>query len=400
MNEFTLHDAWAVSGTDKDTLYKTLKELSDATITIPVNSSNIEILTIRDADDTLNAYLHNSKGATNVAIPMDVLTRDYGATPELISETMKSSFLMFKVGKYIFFATKKVLKTLSQRAGSALCDFAERNELSIRFPRDTGYMNYMCVVPSACQMLVRKLNGASKVYAVFTDRYKMLPQYPLIKDMIESFEKEMGECSILYYNVDHFNTEVIVEFPEKAKDFVKVYSLPDQVVPGLRIHLSDTGESSFIIDGTIRVGRTVIYVPGAEYSRAHTRNADFTEMREYVGKHIFAEYTKIPDRLLELLQIPVVDPAGCIRKVFESCEFKKILGAAASTACLDALVASVNPGLSYTAYDIASMFLEEGQNMERFPNGKDPSADKRRCADSLSKLRNLFAKAVFYRYEA
>lgn len=402
-NGFSLCDSWQASGSgDKERLYAVLDELSKATKVVPARSDSIEMMTVRDMTDTLNVYVHNKKGTVNWGIPLEMMRNTYGADDRLLEETAKGSFILFRIGDRIFFTSKKVLKTLSQRAGSSMGDFAMRDEVNIRFPRDTGYVNYMCTVPSQCSVLCREYKGANKIYAVFTDRYKLLPQYPLVKQMIEGFEKEMGESTLLRWSVDHYNTEVYIEFPKRKEDFNKVYGLPDEVVPGVRIHLSDTGDSSFIINGSIRLRDTVIYIPGAEYSRAHTKKADMKEMFEYVGRNIFAEYTRIPERMVELLQVPVKDPAACYEKALKFCEIRKLVGAKTEQAFLETLASSVNPALQYTAYDIAASIIEEGTSLE-YTKGKGgegaPNVKKLRGHDTLTKLRAALARAFFFRYE-
>ncbi len=398
-----LLDSWEVNGSkDKNELYKLLEDLSDATDVIRLRSDNIQMFTVRDiSEKSLNGYLHTANGTANTCIPMLSIVDEHGATEDLLRETCKESYMLIRLGNEYFFTTKHVLKTLSQRAGSAMGDFALRNELKIRFPRDSGYVAYMSVVPSECSIMYRKSGNAKKIYAVFSDRYKMLEQYPLIRQMIEGFEKEMGASDLVYYSVNNFMTEVYIEFPEKAKDFQRVYALPSEVVPGILIRISDSGDSSFFINGTTRLNRTVIYVPESEYSRKHTENASIEDIFRFVGNSVFAAYTKMPERFMELLQIPINDPVKYIRAVGKSIDLRKITGAAAETKLIESLVESVNPSMQYTAYDIATMYIEAGADLEwvdvQDKNGGQ--SRRKRNSDALSKLKNCLTKAAFFNFE-
>lgn len=397
-----LVDTWEVTGSkDKDALYDLLKELSEATEVIRLKSDSIQLFTVRDlSSSTLNGYLHNVKGTVNMCIPLDELASKHGANQALLKETVKESYFLIKLGDEYFYATKHALKTLSQRAGSAMGLFALRDEVKIRFHRDAGYVAYMGTDLSDCCVMYRKVNNAKKVYAVFTDRYKLLAQYPLIKQMIEGFEKEMGESDLVYYRVNNFMTEVYLEFPEKAKDFQQVYALPNEVVPGILIHLSDAGDSSFIIDGTTRIGHTIVYVPGSEYTRAHTTNAEMDEIFKFVGESVFAAYTKMPERFVELLQIQIQNPVSCVQAVGKYLELRKVIGAKLEKNLIESLTEAVNPSVPYTAYDIANMFIEAGADLEWIEGDDDNgSTRKRRNTDAISKLRNCLTKAIFFKYE-
>lgn len=384
-----LLDTWRVSGTSKDELFKELKKLTSVTHMLECRSDNIQLMTVQDVEGgSLNGYLHLKGNILNKGIPVDALEK-IGVTPELLDETTNSSHLLLCVGNEVFFTTKRVLKTLSQRAGSGMGDFALREELKIRFYRDGGYVAYMEAIPAGCKVLYRQYGKIRKIYAVFSERYAMIPQYPLIKELISGFEAEMGESEILGYSVDHFGTDILLEFPKKASDFSLMYGCPETVMPGLHIHISDVGDSSFIIHGTARVKSSVVYIPAASYARAHTKNAETSEILEIVSKTIFVEYTKFPERLVQLLSIDISKPKELISKIVKHCNIRKELGVKLEKEITENLEQAINPNLEYTAYDIAMMFLDLSADLEE---GKSEQMK--------NKVRSVLADAVFFKYEA
>lgn len=388
-----LLDSWKVTGNDFSVLYEELKHLSDSTKLIACQTNNIGIFTCKeDTDaDTINGYLHDQNGTNNTGIYLKEMYEKNHASQELISETYSKSLMLFKLGGYFFFTTKRILKTLCQRAGTAMGDFALRNEILIRFYRDAGYVRYMNTVPTSCQVLYREEEGAKKVFAVFAGRYRIIPQYSLIKSLIEKFEIEMGKSDLQYFSIDNFDTEIMVNFPKKAEDFKNVYDLPQAVIPGIHIRMSDTGDSSFIINGTFRIKNTIVYVPGAKYSRAHTIKADMSDIADNVENKVFVEYTKLPQRLLDLCKIDISPEKALtlIPKITLYCDVKSVVGLKVSKEVTENLLSSINPKQAYTAYDLALMFMDAGSELENEYMSKD----------NIDKIRSCFVQAAFFNYK-
>lgn len=382
-----LLDSWCESGTnDKKKLYSVLEQLSKSTYVMSGRTDNLQFFTHHEtkSNTELTGYLHNKKGTKTVKIPNGSLLPGCDV---LLREMENGVRMMFFLGNRMFFTTPKVFKTLSQRAGSACGDFVTRTEEKVRFHRDAGYAAYMAVAPCDCKIVYRKQDGAAKVFAVFANSYQLLPQYPIIKQIIEELEKEMGESDLVFYSVDNFNTEIYIDFPKKAKDFANVYSLPDEVIPGIRIHLSDTGESSVIINGTVRYKRSCTYIPDAEYKREHTKNASLDVILAGVDQKVFCEYTKIPEQMVKLLGIDIPDPKSCIEHVLRYTGIAKIIGKKAERSMLITLTSRINASLPYTAYDIAGLFLEISEDICQGRN-----------FDTADKVRSALTKALWYKY--
>ena len=388
MDPTMLSDNWHVKGNNRTEMMEALKKLTSITKIVPCSTDQIQIMTVRSIDsEGISGFLHSKGGSKNVLFKQEVL-KAQGLTDIVLDETSKN-FLLFKIGGGLFFSSKSVLRTLCQRAGTCMGDFAAREEMRVRFHRDAGYVAYMEAVPAPCQVLFRQVGDTKKILSVFTDRYKLIPQHTLVTRLIADFEQELGRADIKYYDISNYTTEILMEFPEKADDFTAVYNLKETVIPGIRILLSDSGDSSFIINGTMRIGKSVTYVPGAEYSRAHTKNADLSSISDTTSERVFKEYTKFPERLCELLQIDIKTPSLLIPQVIASCGFKKEFGAKFEKNIIQDLQDGINPSISYTAYDIATMILDYAADNE-----------EKRSMEAISRLRNCSAKAVFYKYGA
>lgn len=380
-----LLDSWSVSGNDFQTLYKELEELSARTKVLPINSRDIRIFTFQKMKEKeIFGFLHSGQKSIAYTLPKTEEEAESGLVQEL-----ESNRLMFLMRQDKMWSTKKVLRTLSQRAGSKMGDFAMCDDPVVSFHRNAGYAAYMTVNPSDCMVLYREIGGIKKAYAVFTDVYKMIPQFPIVKDLIEAFEKEMGQAVLKCYSIDNYQTDILVTFPKVRDDFARTYNLPVKLSPGLHIHMSDVGDSSFIIHGMIGVRNAVVYIPGAEYTRPHTKKASLDQIKKNVEMKVFSEYTKVPKRMLELLTIDVDDTESLIPKLFKSCGFERAIGRIATKKLIAEVLQSL--GSKATAYEVATLLLEYEEEYERkqhFYNGT-----------GIDAVRSAFMNALFFNYD-
>ena len=127
----------------------------------------------------VSGYIHG-KSATEATI----ICFSAEDTPEKIILELERTKLMFVFGddRIPFLTTKKVLTTLSQRAGSKQGDFAMRDERKIRFHRDAGYVAYLKrYVPIAkfCIVLMGKIKKSRKSMLYFLINIKCFPRIRL-----------------------------------------------------------------------------------------------------------------------------------------------------------------------------------------------------------------------------
>lgn len=389
-NRKMLLDSWSVSGTKKEDMFTYLSDIEDSTKIFPSRTDEIQLFTLNYADaeeKVFSGYRHGaSYGTIEDTIPFAKLRKYDGMNADLMSETENKSKMLILMGNDIFFTTKKVLPTLAQRAGSSTGKFASMNELKIRFHRDAGYVAYMEACPSPCNIMFRKCGNAKKIFAVFSDSYAVMSQRELLHSFIDCFEKEMGSCEV-YYKIDNFNTEITLEFPH-YKAFNLFSELKQDVVPGIRILMSDTGESSFSVIGTIRFGTGICYVPGSLYNRKHTKNASVEEIAAEAKKSIVPKYSKYPKKINELKEIYIDDVESTLKKILSSCGFKSSISAKVESEISSTVHESIKCMDRISAYDLTSAIIEACDFI---------SEDT--CDKVSEKLRTCSVKSIFYKYD-
>lgn len=400
-NEILL-DSWEQKGNSYPELVDLLEVIDASTKVAEVRKDGIGIYTVKAVDskkEVVTGWLH-APNATIKNYSFDELKEKHGAFPELIAE-LGRNLRMLCLNGYLFFVDGEILTTLSQRGGCRIGEAFLRNEAHMRFLADEIMAQYMYLPDQKdklCHVVFREVGGAKKALGVLTDRHAPIPQKESVEAVMNVFTKELGKAELVSFTVNGTETVVYVEFPEKAKDFtnvvkdagtVKGISVQDEVCPGIMIRTADGGDSSFTVIGTVRIGRMLLYLPAAKFARAHTKNVDLSNIEERLKKQVFAEFTKIPDRLCELVTIDVTDPHLAVEKVARYCGIKKALGLGAENRVIREIQELLNPSVAYTAYDLAMLFLDEGRSLE-----PEYSRD-----ESLGKIRYCFVQALFFKYE-
>jgi hypothetical protein len=220
-------------------------------------------------------------------------------------------------------------------------------------------------------MVVRKVGNIRKVFAMHSEKYTRVPQITLLQ-IIEQIEDNLGTPVCRYWEVNHNRSLAQLDFPEKAKDFAKVYGISDHIIPGLRLETSDVGESSVCAVGTWRIGNG----NGCSdvYTRKHVGKIDPEYILGYISQQIFKRYEYIPKRLGELLLTDISDPVACLSSVLNQMKSKdkEKLGKRRLREITNLLCQQFNPLLKYTAYDLAKTILALPDTLKGLP----PSAQK------------------------
>lgn len=247
---------------------------------------------------------------------------------------------------------------------------------------------------------------AKKIFSALGGKYAMIPQDILIK-MEQAVTKEgvLGRTEIKSWTVDHEFTDLFIEFPDAAKDFVDTYKLKEDVIPGLFLCTSDIGKSSVIVRGTYRIGRH--YIITDEVMMKHTSKhldedgkVNVEKIVSDISDTIFSNIRKLPETLMELIGQEVLDYKKidlsteegsaanflALKNIYEKVlnkEFDKILPAKKRAALLECMCDEINTSIPYTFYDVATNFMSIPERIEGI------------CRTTLIDLRKVCAKVPY-----
>lgn len=187
-----------------------------------------------------------------------------------------------------------------------------------------------------------------KVRAIMSKQYMVVPAKNVFKEAFEHSETRFGNFEFENGSVCHNFFNAAISFPEKSKDLLDVYNIPDEFVPGLLVETSDTGYSASRV-----IPRWVFKKGKQNYSMQLL--AESIEMR-HMGEEndiaslketlpiLFSKYNNTVEKLISLMNISIAHPIETTEYV---CKTIKMPGKYARMA-----IESMDLNLPWTAYDI------------------------------------------------
>lgn len=381
-----LLDGWVSRGTSIADFKSELNYLSSITSVKSVKSSDITLLSIDEENNTADklatyilkpgyiwevSELKDGRKVKNLRQGfIDRKKLEEIDADDLVSECENNTKLCFLHGKNLFFTSQNLHLTLGLRTGikgeAGYDPTLERDLLTAkRLEKE-----------DEATLIVRNIDGATKVFAALSGNYTYIPQN-LLCDIVDSVMKDsrFGAVDCLRWSVDNKNAEIYLEFPDKASEIASVYEMPDKLVPGLYLSKSDVGECSITVRATWRVNHSLIIAD--ELKRKHTGKINIEDILKNVEKIVFDKYAVLPDKLCELMTMDITDPSWSstlsaskfmsanekvlretIKNVFKQINLVKAIGKKNEKELYESLCEELDTSLSFTAYDIAMMVMQ------------------------------------------
>lgn len=400
-----LLDSWATSGTTLEGFAETVRELDACTHAKRMRLEDLRLFSVFDADERRVLFHCYDREQWQSKCPpkasqLNLETSSaFSGNPELVKELTERSKLLITSGRTSYLTSAHLARDLGDCArvgGDSIYDPTEE--------RDMYFMSRFCANAQAIRSksmtkyLASKQDGVAvyrvsgpiaKIFAMAGGAYAYLPQSSLL-DVIGYFESELGEVDCKQWYVDHFFTQIWVEFPEKAEDIAKTYKLPDTIIPGLLFETSDTRDCSYTCTATYRIGTRKCYILGDSYSRKHIGLVSPEQITEAIKKKVYATYTRLPERLCELMTLDIENPSsvitGVLNKAGLSANAPKGVGKISAKNVLKELCDPINPAEKYTGYDIAMLILS-------LPEMIDTTDESKKYLVDI--LRGISGAAVF-----
>lgn len=216
-------------------------------------------------------------------------------------------------------------------------------------------------------------NGVKKIFAFMTKSYAFKPQrilLPIIDSIAEKHELDLECCTI-----GQDMTNVYLDLPMDAKSCRELFEAAGRhvekgdFVPKLDVRTSDVGRSSICVRALL--AHDGHYVIMDEVTAMHT--GEMTKLADGVDA-LFAELLKLPETLLSLMGMPIVDEtvdltteAGqeqnrrqitkAVKAGFKVCS-PDFGGCSRKKRTLQQdVINEFDPSVRYTLYDVAEKFL-------------------------------------------
>ncbi len=231
-----------------------------------------------------------------------------------------------------------------------------------------------------------------KLFGVLTEKYTPL-SLQIIPRTIDAFEEDgtMGQANFRYWRNTQTYTEALVEFPESAEDLQNTYGLSEQLIPGIRISTSDTGESAARIQATCRKAGSRFFVIQDEIKKNHMGEITVEKILEDVRNKLYAEMKEIPKRMSEMLGKTIGEPdlttekgkeknkalvEKAIRHGIRKLHIGQAIGQTRCKNLAEQLINEVDASCVYTEYDIAMIFMGLGDRVVGMPDSAKRNLEK------------------------
>lgn len=397
----TLKDNWILTGTSLDGFKNAVANKDATTSFIRIrNGDDTKIASVKEVTDTDVELMYLSTDKTdlfepfNKEIPLKTtkiprpLFESRGIDEELFSEFAESQkFGFLKDGRLVF--------------TSPNIDFVQ---LGISGPffktassiRDIAVAEAIAKSPKAITLVCRTEEKTTKAFALRSGKYAPIENQNIFR-VLECFKSEdVGEPEVVKWEITNFITRIYVRFPKKAADVASMYKTTDDFIPGIIIETSDTGDCSFKVTGCWYVRGSCFYIN--EVSRKHSGDVDIEKILSNIRKKIFSKYTVLPKKMVELLMLSLSDmsltPAKqkkiyetIIRDVSNYIGLVDAVGKKVQKQIVEQLVDEFNPAEPYTAYDVATTFINLPKRLEG-----------QLTESALRKLQKIVIQSAFFDY--
>lgn len=386
MDAEKLLDNWSAKGKSVAEFKKVINDLSDSTTMLIIRKSDLTLLSKAEASSSEvipmyilkpgNIWEVTKTGRSIKAGSMKRATFTSAKLESLLKEYEDKTHLMLQYNGNCYFTSMNLNPTLGLRV-----DMGGNAMLEPSLERDILIANRLGdpeneAIDDEMALIIRKGPMVRKVFAALSKKYAYVPQ-SFMGDILDRIETDgtLGVMDCNKWEVNHQYGEIYVEFPEKADELTTIYDIDEKLVPGLYLSKSDVGECSITVRATWRVGNSIILLD--EMHRKHSGKIDMDKLMDDIDKIVFSKYTKLPEKLCELMTIDVTDPTwkktlsaskfesankkavqSMIKSIFKQIKLVENTTKKVEKELYEALCDELDYSMSYTAYDIAMIIMQ------------------------------------------
>lgn len=382
-----IKDTFISSGTDVNSFFSEVKKMDEITSFAPVNLKGYTVLSVCRHDESfIEAFRFSGRDPYEIGQPVQIAKisierlKEKGATDELIKELIKGKTALYSDGELLLLSNAVNWGQLGLFGKGVAKPTHERNLLvASLFGED-----------QKATLVVKKEKELQKVFAIRSPEYAPIKQESIIQ-ILEGCSS-LGSINCNKWYIDNFFTEIVVSFPDVASDIAKTYDLPKKLTPGIRVTTSDTGDCSLRVEGIWLSSSNSVAMAEKEVSRKHIGKVNLEDVFKEIEESIFAEYTKLPEKLCDLLLINIgdTDPANrvvaygeAIKAVISHCQIIKAIGKKRETVLRKLLLEEYDGSYPITAYDVVQKFFSIPERIAGLPKS------------TLANLEKAVGKAAF-----
>ena len=407
-----LLDSWNAHGKDLDEFRGMCQDIADATHYRKASTAEFALI-LRGYENEKEfkfckwdtyAIKELEKNGVGAADFKDFPVKKKHMDDVLFRETMNGAGFLISENRHTYYVSENALSSLFSRANMAgdsafinsnarnyfLAECLWRAGIGIRSNGKHDYKKLSNPDDQNCTLVTREVNvigddgeekNLRKIFFVPTEKYAPVP-LTVLADVAEEIcdDDILGRPEVRYWYFNHGIAEICIVFPEKAEEIKTVYKLKDDILPGVLLRTSDTGECCVDIKSIAFVGKhSHRYVALETYKRKHSGEMDIEEVIENADHLLLRNIKKLPELLADLIGRYVYEGdtsdanwasknkaavEKAIKKVFKYIRLVPVLGKKREKSLKEQLFAEINPEVPYTEYDIAIMVMTISDRVE------------------------------------
>jgi len=381
--EIKLHKKFEVTGTNLQSFFSALKDMDKATKVVNVSSNSLFMYSVisdtnslyeyamlrgiahnknelaiqvntknaaKKEDKLMLASMHPSLEPRYKHIPRSRLIELYDGS-EVLDEVEQESRLIMKYEDKTYVVSALAINTILNRAGINGNFMYSVPSISRAFAIESAFYLYE---PQIIKVVTRENSkGGQIILAIHSEMYCYVNQ-SILEDIFVLLAADYGKGTCERWKITHNLSSCYITFPDIGKEFSESYNLPDDVIPGIYIATSDSGDSAITVKGCWRIGNSIIGTSKDETCKLqHKGNLDLEKFKNDICNRVFSEIKKVPERLCELLALNISQPANTLYSVMKQVGLEKAIGKKRFNILYRNLCAEFMTNVSYTAYDIA-----------------------------------------------
>lgn len=391
-----LRDDYYASGIDLESFAKEMQMLDDSTEIITLSTySSLTFLSIfyKTEDGRYLCYNINENtmpffekgifqklslpGHFNIKLLEETFQNCGKFNSKKMSGTSNGSGLMLKIGDRVFFMSSQAFSTLAVRAGMK---GTKLNKPSLW--RDLYlYERLLCQMENS-KLVVRTINRKvksrdfkeSKVFAVLSDSFQSMD----LSSLTGIANKLIGECTmgttvVKKWESTHRISKLYLEFPEYGEILNKASNGMFDMIPGLLLMTSNTGDLAFTIKKTLRSPKSEYCCTQDGIIRKHSTKIDSSIVYDYLQTEYKKDIEKTVTFFVKKAKQRVYDCPltsnreikgnrqrciALVRKWLKTLGLIRHIGKKRYSTIDIVITQDLNPEHPYTQYDMAQLIYQ------------------------------------------
>ena len=374
-----LHDTWKVSGASKEAFWATLTDITEATKFLPLAGKDIGLY-FRHTDGfgpglvEVLANIENFDCGVFVSedeLSTGELSKIHG-TP-LWREGFDSCRLFFVYP----YKGDTVMSHCSPSVANGLALFGITGRATKAFSYHLVGLLAECMEGMKITLCVREADdGTQKVFALRSGGYMGVDQTEIFSLAEAAFA---GEGVLRRWEMDHFYTEAVYEFPNRSVQLKTKNGKKAVFVPYIKGVTSDTADASISFSVAWKSPSSTTFLASGKNNATRKHSGDWAKGKDAFKKdleHLVGKLTTLPDKLVELdaITVPKAEAPAVLEHWLEDSKLSSstALPKAVATALCNYAVACVDGVPSDPSAAELLLFLFEGkENIPSFKNLSD-----------------------------